>query len=122
MTGEGRIMATLTLHDDPLPLSVDEVGRIRVAGARIFIQNIVARFNQGMPAEEIARGYDTLTLADVYATLAYYLRHKAEVDEYVRQLAAEAEAIRAEFEAKFPPKVSRDELRARRDALLRRQP
>ena len=93
MTGEGRIMATLTLHDDPLPLS----------------------------AEDMAREYDTLTLADVYGALAYYFRHREEVDEYIRQRDVEAEEIRAKFEAEFPPKVSREELRARRDALLRKK-
>ena len=38
--------------------------------------------------------YDTLDLADVFAVIAYYLAHRAEVDEYLGQCDEKAEALR----------------------------
>ena len=55
-------------------------GKARIAGHRITVQNIVIWHESfGKSADEIASEYG-LTLADVYAALAYYYDHKAEVD------------------------------------------
>src|SRR5206468_3120089 len=72
-------------------------------------ERIVHAFEEGATPEGIVQSYDTLSLADVYAVLAWYLRHKAEVDDYLRTRATEAEAIRRTIEAKQP---NRDKLRA----------
>ena len=95
-------MATLTLHDDPLPLKLDEHGRVRVGGTRVFLPILVRAFNEGRTPDEIADSYDTLTPADIYTVIGYYLRHRAEVDEYVRRHDAEEDAFEAEWRAKHP--------------------
>jgi uncharacterized protein (DUF433 family) len=76
---------TITLHADPAPLRVDETGTIRVGPSRVTLDVLLQYWRQGMTPEEIARGLDTLTLADVHGALAYYFRHQAEMDEYLRQ-------------------------------------
>ena len=59
-------------------------GKPRIAGHRITVQNIVIWHERmGLDADEIATAYG-LTLADVYAALAYYYDHRAEIDESIR--------------------------------------
>jgi len=59
-------------------------GKPRIAGHRITVQNIVIWHERiGMDADEIATTYG-LELADVYAALAYYYDHRAEIDNAIR--------------------------------------
>jgi hypothetical protein len=68
-----------------------------------------------MTPEDMVRVYDTLVLADVYAVIAYYLRHRDAVRAYLTRRREEAEAMRAKLEAERP-RVTREELLARRRA------
>lgn len=83
---------------DPVPLSQDGPV-IRVAGTRVTLDTIVAAFSRGDSAEEIAEGFSSLELADVYAVLSYYLHHRSEVDEYLARRARESETLQQEIEA-----------------------
>src|SRR5688572_29634048 len=56
-------------------------GRARIAGTRIRVMDVVGWRKQGMSAEEIVRDWDWITLADVYAALAYYEDNKAEIEQ-----------------------------------------
>jgi uncharacterized protein (DUF433 family) len=59
-------------------------GKPRISGHRITVQDIVIWHERlGISADEIATEYD-LSLAEVYAALAYYYDHRAEIDESVR--------------------------------------
>ena len=69
-------------------------GKLRIAGHRITVENVVVWHERmGWSVDEIATGYD-LALADVYAALAYYFDHRADIDEYIREGDAFAEALR----------------------------
>jgi len=58
-------------------------GKPRITGHRITVQNIVIWHELlGRSADEIAAEYD-LTLGDVYAALAYYYDHRAEIDKSI---------------------------------------
>jgi uncharacterized protein (DUF433 family) len=93
----------MTIHADPVPLRLDEHGVIRIADSRISLEVILDYYHQGMPAEAIAEGYeDVITLADVYAVLAYYHRHRDEVDAYLHQRDQESEALRRQVETEQP--------------------
>ena len=72
-------------------------GKLRIEGTRITLLQIATLYRQGMNAEEIAEQYPHLTLAQVYAALAYYHANQAEI---VAELAAEAEEA-ATLEARF---------------------
>jgi uncharacterized protein (DUF433 family) len=103
----------LTLAAEPMPLTKDEHGSIRVGNTRVLLEFVIHAFQAGASAEEIARRFDSLERADVYAVLAYYLRHRDEVDEYMRCREAEAAETRRQIESDMPQRVSREELNAR---------
>jgi uncharacterized protein (DUF433 family) len=100
----------LTVRTDPVPLRTDEHGVIRVGDSQVLLDIVIRAFNNGADPEGIVHGYPTLHLADVYAVIAYYLRHRKEVDEYLHTRREEAERLRQEIEAKQP---NRAELRAK---------
>lgn len=81
------------------PLRVVEGGAVRVGQSRITLDLIVEEYESGMTPEDMVRAYDTLVLADVYAAIAYYLRHRDAVRQYMQRREAEAAALRAEIEA-----------------------
>jgi uncharacterized protein (DUF433 family) len=111
---EGPI-ETLPLRTDPCPLRVDQGGVVRVGASRISLDLLVEQYENGMTPEGMVRAYDTLSLADIHAVIAYYLRHRDEVRAYLKRRAEEAEALRAKIEAERPC-ISREELLARRSA------
>jgi uncharacterized protein (DUF433 family) len=109
-------MAALSLADEPLPLRLDSHGVVRVGGTRVSLDTVVEAFRDGATAEEIVQQYSTLDLGDVYAAIAYYLRHRPEVDAYLTERRRQREAVRAENEARLDPHGIRDRLLARRAA------
>jgi uncharacterized protein (DUF433 family) len=80
-------------------------GKPRIAGHRITVQNIAVWHERlGKSADEIAAEYD-LTLADVYAALAYYFDHRAEIDQSIAEGRAFAEALRQRTPSKVREKL-----------------
>jgi len=106
---------SVTLHADPLPLRVDDTGAIRVGQSRVTLDVLVRYWRLGMSPEEIARGLDTLDLADIHGAISYYLRHQFELDDYLNQREKEAESLQREIEAANPQGVAL--LKARVDAV-----
>ncbi|MBM3993252.1 MAG: DUF433 domain-containing protein [Planctomycetes bacterium] len=97
------------LQADPLPLRMDESGAIRVGSSRVTLDVVLADYQSGMSPEDIVGQLDTLDLADVHAAIAYYLRHRAEVDEYLRRRHSEAAELQTTIEANDP---TRNQLKA----------
>jgi uncharacterized protein (DUF433 family) len=102
----------LSLHAEAPPLRVDLGGAVRVGKSRVLLDLVVSQYENGMTPEDMVHAYDTLVLADVYAVIAYYLRHQVEVLAYLKQREEEAQALRARMEAERP-RVTRQELLAR---------
>ncbi len=104
----------LNIVTDPNPLRVDSGGAIRVGKCRVLFELVVHEFQRGQTPEQIVHSFDTLDLADVYAAIAFYLRHKDEVDQWMREMDAEAEKLRAMIEASQPDsRAFREMLRQR---------
>ena len=106
----------LPLHAVSPPLRPDEGGVVRIGRSRVSLDVIVEQYENGMTPEEMVRAYDTLELADVHDAIAYYLRHRDAVQAYLKQRQEEAAALRARMEAEGP-RVTREELLARRDGV-----
>lgn len=112
---EREVKDLLRLQAEPPPLRVDAGGAVRVGNTRISFDLVVEQYENGMTPEDIVRAYDTLVLPDVFAAIAYYLRHRDEVRAYLKRRTEEAEELRAKIEAERP-RISREELLARRRA------
>ncbi len=65
----------------------------RIKGTRVALDSIIYRFQEGRSPEAIQDSFPALSLSQVYAAIAYYLDHQAELDEYL----AHNEATEAEF-------------------------
>lgn len=90
----------LELRPETPPLRIDESGAVRVGSSRVQLVLVIEAFQDGATPEEIVMQYPALSLTDVYAVIAYYLRHKAEVEEYVAEYNRQAEEVRARIEAR----------------------
>jgi uncharacterized protein (DUF433 family) len=80
-------------------------GKPHVAGHRITVQNIaVWHEHLGRSADEIAAEYG-LTLAEVYAALAYYFDHREEIERSIKEGEAFAEELRQRTPSKLKEKL-----------------
>ena len=65
-----------------------------VAGGRVSLDSVVLAFLQGLSPETIASEcLPTLTLEQIYGTIAYYLANRPEVDAYLKQADVEFAAL-----------------------------
>ncbi len=103
----------MKIATDPVPMTVDEDGMVRIAGTRITLDTVIACYQQGDNPEVIVDGFPSLTLADVHAVIAYYLHHQEEVDRYIAQNEHDADEARQIYESKFGKQLTGAELEAR---------
>lgn len=101
---------------EQIPIRTDEHGRLRVGNTRVLFDLVIYAYWRGETPETITESYPSLSLDNVYLAIGYYLRHRAEIDVYLRQQQAEAEAQQREYEAVNPPKLTREILLARLEA------
>lgn len=95
------VLKTLDEHIEITPGVMG--GKPRIAGHRISVQNVVIWHNEmGYSVEQIAEDYN-LSLADVYAALAYYHDHKEEVDKSM----VEGEKFVEEMKKQYPSKLKK---------------
>jgi uncharacterized protein (DUF433 family) len=110
------VACQLPLRAEAPPLRVGAGGVIRIGTSRVSFDLLVEQYENGMTPEDIVRAYDTLELADVYSAIGYYLKHREEVQAYLKRRSDEAGELRARIE-QGRPRVSRNELLARRTAV-----
>jgi len=96
------------------PLTTDADGVVRVGGTRVTFDTVIAAFSAGATPEEIAQQFPSLSLADVYQVIGFYLHRPSEVQEYLQQRKLQSDAVRAENERRFDPAGIRARLLARR--------
>jgi uncharacterized protein (DUF433 family) len=58
-------------------------GALRVGGTSVTLETVLWTYQQGSTPEDIVDQYPTLNLGDVYDVIAYYLRHRQEIDQYL---------------------------------------
>ena len=103
-------MTTLT---EIVPIEMDADGVIRVGKTRVTLDIVIAAFKEGATAEEIAQQYPSVSLADIYSVIGYYLRRRAEVETYLSRRTQQTEQVRKENESRFNPVGIRERLLAR---------
>jgi uncharacterized protein (DUF433 family) len=72
-------------------------GRPCIAGTRTTVHRIATWYKLGESPEEMAREFPHLTLAGVYAALAYYHANRFEIDTELAADSAEEERIESEW-------------------------
>lgn len=97
-----------------IKLTKTKAGVLRIGNTRVSLDSVIIAFNQGSTPEQIVYDYDTLTLADVYAAISYYLQHPETVDLYLAKRAKQNEKLRHANEARFGHKGIREKLLVRR--------
>lgn len=107
---------TLTIETEQPPLRIDNTGTVRVGATRVTLDTVINAYQSGASAETIVSQYSTLKLADVYAVIAYYLRHRDQVDAYLHERGRDAEEVRRKIESDPRTQQIRERLLARREA------
>jgi hypothetical protein len=79
----------------------------------VTLDTIVAAFDSGATAGEIAQQYSSISLADVYSVVAYYLRKRPKSPPTFTG-AGNTATVREEVERRSPPSGIRERLIARR--------
>lgn len=105
---------TLLVKTEAVPLHTDADGVVRVGHTRVTLDTIVMAFMEGATAEEITQQYPSVSLADVYYTIGYYLRRQPDVEAYLDRRQQNAERVRQQNESRFDPAGIRARLLARR--------
>jgi uncharacterized protein (DUF433 family) len=87
-------------------------GRPRIAGTGLTVHRIAVWYRLGHSPEEIARRYGHLTIAQVYAALAYYHANQAEIEAELAADEAQADRLEAEHTAQLQaaPDLSEEEM------------
>ena len=99
------------------PLREDSAGALRVGDSRVLLEMVIRAFQDGATPESIVQRYPTLELSDAYAAIAYYLRHRPEIESYLARREHEAQQIRERIEATHGDMSEiRSRLMARRQA------
>ena len=75
-------------------------GTWRVTGTRVSLDSVVYAFRQGSTPEEVCQDFPTLSLAQVYAAIAYYLHHRQAVDAYLAEQDQYDQQARQELTAR----------------------
>ncbi len=99
-----------TVQTEAPPLSEDATAAMRVGNSRVLLEIVVRAFQDGATPETIVQRYSTLALPDVYAVVAYYLRHRNEDEEYLARRERKAEEVRQRIESQ---QADLSEIRAR---------
>ena len=95
------------------PLVITEQGTIRVKGSRVSLDSIIYHFKLGATAEQIVQSFPSLSLGDVYSSIAYYLTHRQQIEEYLQQQETEADALQEQLESSPSYRAEIAELRSR---------
>lgn len=81
-------------------------GKPRIAGTRIRVMDIVVWHEKlGMSPDEIVSQYPSLTLADVYAALAYYFDHREEIEAEIARDRRYAATLRRKTPSRLQEKL-----------------
>jgi len=63
-------------------------GGYYVAGSRVSLASVIVAFREGASPETIRQSFPSLSLAQVYGAIAFYLSHPSESETYLQRLAA----------------------------------
>jgi len=91
-----------------------------IAGTRVSLDSVVFAFLDGLSPETIASEcFPVLTLEQVFGAITYYLGHRTEIDEYLKDADAQFESLR-QATRDADPQFHEKLMKARRESLVSR--
>jgi uncharacterized protein (DUF433 family) len=100
---------TLPLGESPGYIEARD-GGYYVTETPISLEAVVHQFKEGLSPETIQREcFPALTLEQVYGVCTYYLRHRDEVEQYLREAGQDFGTLAARLEGRHPGLVQRRE-------------
>jgi uncharacterized protein (DUF433 family) len=90
---------SIVLPVEAPPLRQEDDGAIRVGESRVLLEMVIHSFQGGSSPETIVQQFPTLQLPDVYAVIAYYLRHQEAVEAYLAERDRQGDEVRRKIEA-----------------------
>lgn len=104
----------MTVATMSVPITKNRDGVFCVSGTRVTLDTLIAAFDAGASAEEIALQYPSLKLADVYSTISYYLQNQQQLQEYLQERKQLTTITRKQNESRFNADNIRSRLMQRR--------
>jgi uncharacterized protein (DUF433 family) len=93
--------------DLPNLLTCTPQGTWRIAGTRVSLDSVIHSFWEGATPEEICQDFPSLSLAQVYRAIAYYLKQRDNVDAYLQAGRHGAEKLEQELNGRHREFLSR---------------
>jgi uncharacterized protein (DUF433 family) len=87
---------------EAVPLRKEDTGSIRIGQTRVLLELVIRAFQDGDTPEAIVQRYSSLNLPDVYAVIAYYLKHREQVEEYLAYREQQAGKVQETIESQQP--------------------
>ena len=84
----------MEILEQDVPLRLDDQGAVRVGETRVLFDLVIRSYLRGDTPEDIVREYPTLSLADMFGAIAYYLQHRDQVEEYLQRREEQATEVR----------------------------
>lgn len=88
-------------------------GALRVGRTGVTLETVLWAFQQGATPEDIVDQFPSLMLADVYEVIAYYLRHRDDIDVYLAQQEQHYRDTVEQLRREFPASPLQHRLRVR---------
>lgn len=106
----------MDLQIEAPPLRREDSGALRVGNSRVLLELVIRTFEHGATPETIVQQYPTCTLSEIYGVIAYYLRHRQEVDAYLATRERQADEVRRRIESQ-----QRDMMELRQRMMARKK-
>jgi uncharacterized protein (DUF433 family) len=88
-------------------------GRFASKGSRVSLDSVIHHFKLGATAEQIVQSFPSLSLGDVYSSIAYYLTHRQEMEVYLEEQKVAADNLQGQLESNPDYQAEIAELRSR---------
>jgi uncharacterized protein (DUF433 family) len=100
-----------TLYLDEKPIYIESRnGGYYVTGTPISLESVIHQFKEGLSVETIQREcFPALTLEQVYGVCTYYLRHRADVEQYLQEAEQDFQQLVVRLEEEYPGLLQRKE-------------
>ena len=117
MAGVGAAASIVEVMAVPLPAQPPPIreadGALRVGRTGVTLETVLWAFQKGATPDDIQWQFPSLELPDIYDVIAYYLRHRETVDEYLRGREQLYRQTNEQLERDFPQDGTRARLLAR---------